>query len=51
MASGRQSLSFNVEVERDGQQFSKSGKMTWNKGKKKRPKAEQDVRAMAPKVD
>ena len=36
LVSGRQSVSFNVEVERDGQQFSKRGNVTWSKGKKRR---------------
>jgi len=38
LVSGRQSVSFNVEVERDGQQFSKrrNANVTWSKGKKRR---------------
>jgi len=42
LVSGRQSVSFNVEVERDGQRFSKHGNVTWSKGKKRRPKEEDD---------
>ena len=40
LTSGRQSVSFNVKVERDGQEFSKRGHVTWNKGKQIRQNVE-----------